>query len=322
MTARPALQRRLLRPADFGETLQLLPSWLALNEAQRERLPALWATLLHHPGFNADAIEDVSAPTGRRLQAVGMSIALDAAWQQRLHDTPTPWITQQLYAELLDGRAQPPSEREMARANASTDDAGGISFMVLHYQQHRRDLSDPQAVAVLSAGVTAMRLAHAGHRVRELFQEAWGSEREYMDSVGMVRRTRHNAPPDAQALPELYSLTREEALRKLPGFQLREIFEHAPPLFHFRGAEQRLLRRALFDEPDEEIADLLGVSMHTVKKLWRSIYARVEDRLPSLLADAAGVPEAGGGVRGPEKRRALLRHLRQHPEELRPHAPQ
>ncbi|HEX3141603.1 MAG TPA: hypothetical protein VHQ87_16220, partial [Rhizobacter sp.] len=157
---------------------------------------------------------------------------------------------------------------------------------------------------------------------REVFQEAWQSERDYMLSVGMVQRSAHNQlhnqSRDGHALPELFSLTRDEALGKLPGFQLREIFEHAPPRFHFRGAEQRLLRRALFDESDEDIAALLGVSMHTVKKLWRAIYARVEDRFATLLAEP-GVP-AGDGVRGPEKRRILLRHLRQHPEELRPHA--
>lgn len=314
----PSLQRRLLRPADFAEARALIPPWLGLSEAERTGLTALWARLLHHPGFNADAIEDVAAPAGQRLQALGMSIALDDAWAQRLRGAPEPWVTRQLYAELLDGRTAPPGERELARANASTDEDGGVSFMVLHYQQRNGDMRDPHAVAVLSAGVVAMRVAHAGHRVREVFQEAWQSEREYMASVGMVQRSAHNRPASGQGLPELFSLTRREALHKLPGFQLREIFEHTPPRFHFRGAEQRLLRRALFDEPDEDIAALLGVSMHTVKKLWRTIYARVEERFPALLAEPGAA--AGDGVRGPEKRRTLLRYLRQHLEELRPHA--
>ena len=87
---RPSLQRRLLRPADFGAALELLPPWLGLDEAQRAALPALWGRLLHHPGFNADAIEDMTAPPGQQLQALGMSIALDAAWQQRLRGEPAP----------------------------------------------------------------------------------------------------------------------------------------------------------------------------------------------------------------------------------------
>ncbi len=321
----PALQRRLLQAADFGAALQLLPAWLALDEATRLQLPALWRELLHHPGFNADVIEDLGAPAGRRIQAIGMSIALDACWQQRVRDRPQPWITRHLYTALLEGRTRPPGEREMARANASHGDDQGLSFMVLHYQQHNTDMRDPQAVAVVSAGVTALRLAHAGHRVREIHQEAWQHEHAYMHSIGMLQRSTHNhdhhhdaGPRNAplQVLPELFGLHRAEALRQLPGSHIREIFEHCTPVFGFSGAERRLLRRALFDEPDELVAVLMGVSSHTLKKLWRSIYERVEDRFPTLLADAAAL--GAEGVRGPEKRRTLMRYLRQHLEEVRP----
>jgi len=320
-TDKPSLQRRLLQPCDFDEALGFLPRWLAMDSTMRAQLPELWRELLQHPGFNADVIEDVGAPQGERIQAIGMAVALDEPWQRRLRAAPPPWITHQLYADLIAGRTRPPTEREMAVANASTGDDEGVTFMVLHYQQRNADLADPRAVAVLSAGLTAMRVAHAGHRVREIFQEAWQSEQAYMRSIGLVQRSAHNARECAehqQRLPELFSLTRAEALQKLPGFQLRETFEHSAPIFHFRGAEQRLLRRALFDEPDEAIAALLAISPHTLKKLWRSIYERVEDRFPRLLADAAVA--SSEGVRGPEKRRTLMRYLRQHPEELRPHA--
>ncbi len=318
---RPALQRRLLQPRDFGAALRLLPGWLALDESTRAQLPALWGELLQHPGFNADVIEDVSAPAGRRIHGIGMAIALDERWQQRLRSPVSPWVTRELYADLLAGHTRPPSEREMARANASRGEDEGVSFMVLHYQQSNMDIGDPQAVAVISAGLTALRQAHAGHRVREIYQEAWQVEQTYMRSVGMLQRSLHNpATVDMhqQTRPELFGLQRAEALRQLPGIHLREIFEHCAPIFGFRGAEQRLLRRALSDEPDELITALLGTSPHTLKKLWRSIYERVEDRFPSLLADAATL--GAEGVRGPEKRRTLMRYLRQHPEEIRPYA--
>lgn len=321
----PSLQRRLLQPRDFDEALEFLPDWQGLDSDLRARLPALWRELLLHPTFNADVIEDVAAPPGRRLQGVGMSVAVGADWLHGLIDAPRPRLTRQLYLDLLEGRTRLPSEREIARANASSGESDGLSFMVLHYRQRNQDMSNPEAVAVLSAGLTAMRLAHAGHRVREIFQEAWQSEGDYMRSIGLVQRTARNGPPASEAgppgdvQPELFSLRRAEALRQLPGFHLREIFEHKPPIFHFRGAEQRLLRRAMFDESDDEIAALLQVSPHTVKKLWRSIYERVADRLPTLL-DAAPAAPGGDAVRGPEKRRTLMSYLRQHLEELRPHA--
>jgi|SRR5665213_613462 len=61
----------------------------------------------------------------------------------------------------------------------------------------------------------------------------------------------------------------------------------------------------------------LGTSLPAVKKIWVSIYRRVEECLPELVPDLlpSDIPAAG---RGREKRRHLLAYLREHPEELRP----
>ena len=62
---------------------------------------------------------------------------------------------------------------------------------------------------------------------------------------------------------------------------------------------------------------MLRVSLPTIKKTWLSIYSRVDDRIPDLIA---GIEQSGlrNGRRGREKRRNLLAYLRNHPEELRP----
>jgi hypothetical protein len=62
---------------------------------------------------------------------------------------------------------------------------------------------------------------------------------------------------------------------------------------------------------------MLGTSLPAVKKMWVSIYCRVEDCLPELIGDPlqADVPPSG---RGREKRRRVMAYLREHPEELRP----
>ena len=56
------------------------------------------------------------------------------------------------------------------------------------------------------------------------------------------------------------------------------------------------------------------MSVSAVKNWWRDIYGRVADADPGLLP-----PGNAEGARGPEKRRRLLRYLREHPEELRPY---
>ena len=95
------------------------------------------------------------------------------------------------------------------------------------------------------------------------------------------------------------------------------LFDYHPPMLGFNRSEQRLLSCALPGATDEQLAEMLGISLPAVKKMWVSIYRRVEDRLPELISDPlrSDIPASG---RGKEKRRRLLAYLREHPEELRP----
>jgi hypothetical protein len=86
----------------------------------------------------------------------------------------------------------------------------------------------------------------------------------------------------------------------------------------FSASQRRLLWFALFDDSDDALMPLLDVSVHGLKKLWRGIYERIEDRMPEFFGDAGSGDD---GKRGPEKRRQVLAYVRQRPEELRPWVP-
>jgi hypothetical protein len=61
--------------------------------------------------------------------------------------------------------------------------------------------------------------------------------------------------------------------------------------------------------PDDEIADISEIAPRTLKKRWADIYAAMEP--------VTGLSPGGeDGRRGTEVRRHVLRHVRQHPEEL------
>lgn len=313
------LRARLAGHGDLAECLDLLPSWLPLSAAVREALPSLWTRLLWSPGFNADVIEDVSRPAGQRLVGLGMSIALDARWQARLRDDPPPFAAAQFYTDLHDRRFEPLTDRELAQANAR----GEVSYLVLHYAQRLTDLDDPDTVNLLAFAMSMFRQAHGGHRLREIYQEGMGPEIEYLASMGFRPKTTrardagqaHGSPGH----PELYGLTRDEAMRMLPGQLVRDVFQFTPPLLGFTQSERKVLRLAVTDWADEDIAAELDISENTVKKLWRSIHQRVAARMPGLYNDPAYFPDPDAGIRGPEKRRGLIQYLRQHLEELRPH---
>jgi DNA-binding CsgD family transcriptional regulator len=304
------LHGRLLGHGDLQEAQQLVPAWLPLNPAVRAALPAIWTRLLGHPGFNGDVIEDLNRTVGQRMVGLGVAIALDERWARLLRENPPPYAPALLYEELLDGRFQPPADKELARLNAR----GEVSFLVLHYEQVLTDLANPDTLELLGVAMSLFRFAHAGYRLQSLYQEATAEQGGYMLSMGFKARTAR----DQAGLPELYGLHREEAALLLPGTPVRDAFQFTPPRFGFAPAERRLLRLAVTDLTDEAIGEELGISGHGVKKLWRQVHQRAQDAMPSLFGEGDATASREGG-RGPEKRRALLQYLRQHPEELRPY---
>ena len=116
--------------------------------------------------------------------------------------------------------------------------------------------------------------------------------------------------------PHIVGITRELEFNRL-GSWIGSLFDYQPPELGFSRSEQRLLQAALAgeSETDQELSETLGVSVPTIKKMWRSAYCRVTDRRPEVIPDRERAKRA---ERGKEKRRHLLAYLRAHPEELRP----
>lgn len=304
------LQGRLLAHGDLHEAVGLVPEWMHLSIAVRQSLPAIWTRLLGQPGFNADVIEDLRQPPGQRLVGMGMAIALNAQWQRRLQLAPPAGAAGLVYEELLQQRYDLPTDKLLGEMNAR----GEVTFLVLHYHQLRIDMADPDTLETLGVAMMLFRQAHAGYRLRGLYQEGLPAHGPFLESMGFRPKTSH-AGTDGIAL---YGLTREDAATMMPGPPVRDAFQFCPPRFGFSGAERRMLRLALVQMADADISDELGISQHSIKKLWRSIFIRVGDAMPDLFEDC-GIGEEG--TRGPEKRRRLMQYLRQHPEELRPYAP-
>lgn len=309
------LHGRLLGHKDLSEAQAFVPAWLNLPEPVRAALPVIWTRLLGHPGFNADVIEDLNRPPGQRIVGLGMAIALDERWRQRMVQDPPPFAPALIYEELLDGRFQPPSDKELGRLSG----LGEVTFLVLHYEQALTDLANPDTMELLALAMGLFRQAHAGYRLQHLYQEGIGEQGAYLESMGFRARTQRNQAAPPTPLPELYGLSRDEASRLLPGSPVRDAFQFTPPRIGFSASERRLLRLAVTQLTDEQIGDELGISGHGIKKQWRAVHQRALDTMPQLFDDA--VTQADTGTRGPERRRSLLMYLRHHPEELRPYTP-
>ncbi len=112
--------------------------------------------------------------------------------------------------------------------------------------------------------------------------------------------------------PFLMGASRADA-PNLRGTLLSMLFAYYPPKLYLGEPYQDFLTLALSGISDDAISRHLGLSIAAIKKRWRVLFDLVGERLPSVLPD-------GGleGVRGPEKRTALIDYVRSHPEELQP----
>lgn len=108
----------------------------------------------------------------------------------------------------------------------------------------------------------------------------------------------------------LMCLTPEQALAN-PYARRSGYFFPPAPRFRFSLGEQSVLEWTMLGLADDEIAAQVHVSMDAIKKRWRSIYTKVGNVDPELLATADS---------GTAQRRELLSYLEVHLEEIRPYS--
>jgi hypothetical protein len=326
MSAPPPNPRRIsrlrYRPVtrrDIDECMSLLPPWQGLSAEQRQALPRLWQQLVDEPSMVSAVIEDMALP-GERIQGWGVTLIVprQQVSELRLDQEPEAFLTRRVYQSLLDGRFRPMTDREIGQENA----AGELTMLILNFSARQYGPENPYGHSLIATANDTYRTFHDGYNLRAIYYETNAIDQYAAAPSGFLRRRFANESDlltvPLELRPAYFGLTRAEAWNQLPGPPTRNSFEHQPPLFCFSASQRRLLWFALFDESDEALMPTLDVSVHGLKKLWRGIYERIEDRMPSFFGDAAGGDD---GKRGPEKRRQVMAYVRQRLEELRPWTP-
>ena len=303
------LAYRPMGAADVESCLCLVEDEYADHPGVFPHAAGVCRRLLAAQRLNSMVLEDRSRPPGQRLAAFGLSVFVSpeflAGVVRDAHPNPAALVV------VLTRRGDSPilSLDEIRRANSGA----GLSLLVLHYAEDVRRLTPEVWEAVRARQPETFLYVHAGYRLREMVREVRdaGQILSMQESGFYVRSERPGR--------SLLGITREEAQER-PGCYAAAIFRYTPPCFYFKPHEQELLGRALLDETDEEIAAALGLSPSAVKKRWAAIYDRAAAVAPALFSEppAEARPQPR---RGQEKRRPLLRYLRQHPEELRPAMP-
>jgi DNA-binding CsgD family transcriptional regulator len=200
-------------------------------------------------------------------------------------------------------------ESEIAAGNSGD----GLNLLVIGFAHRYDNPNDPRCRALLARAIGHFVEAHSGFLLKQAAREDPEPVASVLISSGMreVRRYRLGEMEIA-----LTHRRRDDALPIFPDSITAQIFAHAPPIIRFSPAQRALLELAGEGLTDEDIGAALGISINTVKRTWKLIYERVEERAPQVI----GLRQAGAAhVRGAERRRHLMAYLKQHPQELRPH---
>ncbi|MBV9852667.1 MAG: hypothetical protein JO250_23650 [Armatimonadetes bacterium] len=314
------LTTRITDERDWDECVPLLQDGFLYSPAQRACLPAFWRQMQDQGRLNSALLEDRDRPKGRRILQFGVSVFVTDVFFQEAEDSNSPGLSLRVMERVWQGRS-PLLDRTAIRDVNSGD---GLNLLVLHQGLALAGLSDTDLAPALAKIPESFFWLHEGYRLRAILMEFYDAfVIQFSLDSGFRQRASYEFTPPSDVSPSygrpcLLGISREEALAQ-PGAYIAKIFPYTPPRLFFRPGEQHLLQRALLGETDAELAAALKIAPDTVKTRWRAIYERVAERVPDLLPPPdAGLAEAR---RGPEKRRLLLRYLRDHSEELRPVRP-
>jgi len=285
-------------------------------------LPAAWLRLLDFEAKNATVFEEVNG-SHATICCVGVTVFVGDDFVRELKSPPLFWIGPELAKRTVSGYSPVLTDKQLREANS----CGGLNLVVWEGCLRPDFLKNSE---LHRSTLNTFAGEHRGY----LWKEAISSQVECVERLAYVLETGgllwdttigryvgslEKTPQEIIKEPHVIGVTRGIE-QKRTGSWVGGPFEYHPPQFGFSRGEQRLLLSALSGGTDMELSGDLGTSVSTVKNTWRSIYNRVASHLPELFSDHVDV-DAQISERGREKRRRLLTHLREHPEELRPFVP-
>ncbi len=311
-----------MQPEDIPECVELLRNHPVIGpryEPVIEHLPEVWLRLLQCEAC-ATALFHADGGSRPPICCLGFTVIVRDQFLNELKTPPHFWIGPEMIRRIVKGESPFLSSNEIREAN-SRDGLNLVcwdNWVRPGYEVHVRSM------------LPVFIEKHRGYFWKELISSQAQSP-EHLEFVlktggylwdpvaGAYAPTLRNAPGEIVASPHVLGTTAELELKRgtWSGSWVGNLFDYHPPMLGFSRSEQRLLSYALPGVTDEQLAGMLEISLPAVKKMWVSIYRRVEDHLPELISNPL-LPEIPTSGRGREKRRRVLDYVREHPEELRP----
>ncbi len=272
--------------------------------------------LLASDTFMGTVLEDADLPADQRALAMVGTVYLDEEFFEDTMTSSRPYVVRRMVEETIAGRPALLTNEDLAAKNAGNGLVMYVTYLAWIPQGH----GTVRAETLRSLLVNAYADQYQGNNVRWIVGETAGT---YIRNVALRTGCEvlneyldWEAPPELieqDLRPCLVGANRDRGMT-MENYWFHRMFTYMTPRFGFTESQRQVLLHARHGLTDVEIAADLRISPDAVKKRWVGIYERVDSVLPGLL------PESPAGSRGAEKRRALMMHLRDRPEELRPYA--
>ena len=299
---------RPFRESDLPFCLEIQPACLGDELVGRDAALRAWESIIQYPSFLATVIEFERPSDGRKIVGCGMGVFVTPEFADQETQTPQPGLNSRIIEGVISESSPLATRQDIAEGNAHQ----GLDFVNL-YGTWCDTVTRPDELAdvqmLLAKGFAEQS---AGYRFNRILKEAIGADRIAMARATGTYRLLAEFPSSCSALAVV---TRESATAA-PYSVAAAIYRYHPPILRLRPAEQQLLMAALKGKTDAELSTELGLRVESIKKRWLSIFDRVVQHAPEILASAEG----DGEGRGPQKRHRVVAYVRNHPEELRPYA--
>ena len=297
---------RLTTWPDIEAALQIEPGVIGDGLVDTRAAMAAWKDMFESPFFASEVLQAYPPIEGHSLVGFGASVMVLAEFMDDEIAHPRPDINSRIVASIHVGKSVLANKLDVARANA----AGGVDVVVLCGIWRDGILSPSEKLIVQNTLPLGFTERHAGYRIGRILQETtFPAAREFLD-----RSVVYKAIADFPELGRTIHLMDRESVQSMRASLGNKLFDYHEPVLRLRESDQQLLLAALSGLTDAELATSIGVTFSAVKARWRSTFARIEEVMPALVADA---DDRDG--RGAQKRHRVLAYIRTHPEELRPY---
>lgn len=311
---------RPARAEDLAVCLEIAPFPSHCDTHDLTQLHPKWSQLLQENFLHMTVFEHFPPAFPPCLTAFALACFVTDVFAQEVKRKLAPPVTLENLLDSAFSRTSPLlPPQQIAQSNAE----GTLTMLFLTGVDNTLP---PEAILPLRACLTeALFIEYRGYHLKEFLANVHGEEdlRWLLYAGTYLRHSyeryyQENALPlpDYRERPFLLGITREEVAGK-EGSTMAALFAYTPPRLFLKPLWQAVLRLALDEHSDEEIAAELQLSINTLKKRWSAMYAHIAAIDATLLC--ARRHSGSGETTQNQKRRMLAQYLRQHPEELRPY---